>query len=245
MITATVITLNEEEKIGNALKSLQRLADEIIMVDSGSVDKTIEIAKKFGAKVFFRKFDNFASQKNWAASKARRNWILSLDADEEIPKELAEEIRNAVKTNQYEGFLIGRRNFILGKEIKYSRWSPDNHIWLWKKNKGKWVGDVHEEVLIEGRVGRLKNKKIHLSHRSVGEFIKSNDLYSSLEAQSLHSEGVKFSFWKTIWFAKFEFLLRFIYKLGFLDGLRGFILCYLMAIYKLTVWIKLWELQKK
>lgn len=245
MISATIVTLNEEENIKKALDSLRDWVDEIVVVDSGSSDKTIEIAKEYKAKIFFRKFDNFGSQKNWAASKTEGDWILSVDADEEIPKELADEMREAVETDQYSGFLIGRRNFILGQEIKHSRWSPDTHIWLWKKGSGKWVGDVHEEVIIKGTVGQLKNKKIHDSHKKVKDFIAANNLYSTLEAQSLLKQGVKFSFWKMIWQAKFEFFIRFIYKMGFLDGLRGFILSYLMAIYKLTVWIKLWELQKK
>lgn len=245
MISATIISLNEEDKIGNAIKSLKRLADEVVVVDSGSSDKTCKIAKNLGANVYFRKFDNFAGQKNWAVSKASGDWILAIDADEEIPKDLAEEIMKAVENKNYSGYLIPRRNFILGKEIKHSRWSPDTHIWLWKKNSGKWVGDVHEEVVVSGRVGLLKNSKIHNSHLSVNDFIGANDLYSSLEAQSYFSNNVKFSLWKMFWESLLEFFIRFIYKKGFLDGSKGFILAYLMGIYKLVVWIKLWELEQK
>lgn len=245
MISATIITLNEEDKIGNAIKSLNKLADEIIVVDSGSTDKTLAIAKSLGAKVYLRKFDNFASQKNWAVSKTFGDWILAVDADEEIPLNLAEEIKQAVKTDEYAGFLIPRRNFILNKEIKHSRWSPDKHIWFWKKAYGKWIGNVHEEVMVKGNVGELKNSKFHNSHRTVSKFIQANNNYSTLEAQSLFKDGTKFSFGKMCWNPFFEFFIRFFYKFGFLDGKRGFILAYLMSIYKLTVWIKLWELEKK
>lgn len=245
MISAVLITLNEEENIDRALDSLKNLADEIIVVDSGSIDKTIKIAEKYGAKTFFREFDNFAEQKNWATSKAKGDWILSLDADEEIPEKLAEEIKKAVTSDSYNGYLIPRRNFILGKEIKHSRWSPDTHIWLWKKDFGKWTGDVHEEISVEGEVGLLKNSKIHNSHKSIKDFMNSNNLYSTLEAESLFRKNIKFSFLKMVWQSIFEFSIRYIYKAGFLDGKVGFTLCYLMGIYKTTVWIKVWELEQK
>lgn len=245
MISATIITLNEEDKIRQVIKSLKGLADEIIVVDSGSTDKTWAIVKDLGARAYYRKFDNFANQKNWAVSKAKGDWILAVDADEEIPVNLTEEIKEAVKSNHYAGYLIPRRNFIFKKEIKYSRWSPDTHIWLWKKDCGKWVGDVHEEVVVSGEVGLLKNSKIHNSHNTVSDFMKANNLYSALEARSLLKNNVKFSFVKMFWKAFFEFFIRFFYKKGFLDGKHGFILAYIMGIYKLTVWIKLWELEQK
>lgn len=243
MISAVLITLNEEKNIGKALKSLEGLVQEVIMVDSRSNDKTVELAKKMGAKVYFRKFDNFANQKNWATNKATNPWILSLDADEVIPFSLALEIRQAVKNEKFSAFFIPRRNFIFGKEIKHSRWSPDVHIWLWRKDKGKWMGDVHEEVIVSGKAGKLKNAKFHFQEDSVSDFIKSNDFYSSLLAKSLFKKGVRFSLLHSIWDPIFEFFIRFVYKLGFLDGLRGFVLCYLMAIYKLSIWIKIYELQ--
>lgn len=244
MISVVIITLNEEDNISNAIKSLAGL-DEIIVVDSGSIDRTVEIAKKLGAKVYIRKFDNFASQKNWAVSKVMGGWLFSLDADERIPKELVDEIKKAVKSKKYVGYLIPRRNFILGAEIKYSRWSPDKHIWLWKKNYGKWVGDVHEEVIVKGLVGELENSKLHYSHKTISEFIKANDFYSTLLSKSMHKGNCHFSIYKMFWDVIFEFNIRYFYKLGFLDGFRGFALSYLMAIYQLTMWIKLWELENK
>lgn len=245
MISAVIITKNEGEKIGSAIKSAKGVADEVIVVDSGSTDSTQQIAKDAGAKIFFRQFDNFANQKNWAVSKANGDWILAVDADELIPDELAAEILEIIKDTKYAGFLIPRRNFILGDEIKHSRWSPDTHIWLWRKNAGQWVGDVHEEVKVLGQTGLLKNSKIHNSHKTVSLFLKANELYSTLEAALLFTKKVKFSFLKMMRDALFEFFIRFTLKAGFLDGKRGFILSYLMGIYKLTVWIKVWEKWEK
>lgn len=243
MISATIITLNEQDYIQNAIESVKSLAEEIIVVDSGSKDKTVEIAKKLGAKVFIRAFDNFANQKNFAVSKSTNDWIISLDADEEIPLNLSEEIKKAVMNQEFVAFLIPRRNFILGKEIKHSWWSPDMHIWLWRKDKGKWIGDVHEELEVGGKVGKLKNAKLHFQSKSISEFMEGNELYSLILAKSLFRKGVRFSLLRLFWDPVLEFLIRFVYKLGFLDGLRGFVLAYLMAIYKVTVLIKIYELQ--
>ncbi|MBI2596954.1 glycosyltransferase family 2 protein [Candidatus Daviesbacteria bacterium] len=245
MISVTIITLNEEKNLRKSLISIKNLADEIIVVDSGSNDNTVKIAKEFGAKVFFRKFDNFANQKNWAMSKASNDWILSVDADEEISNQLADEIKVVTDGGNYNGFLIPRKNFILGKEIKYSRWSPDEHIWLWKKASGKWTGDVHEEVIVKGKVGKLKYSKLHYSHKTINQILASNNFYSTLLSQSMYKNNIKFSIIKMFWNSSFEFSIRFFYKLGFLDGWRGFVLAYIMGIYQLTVWVKLWELHQE
>lgn len=235
-LSATVITLNEEGNLPQCLRSLKNLVDEIIVVDSGSKDKTVEVAKSYKAKIFQRKFDNFANQKNYASSCASGGWILSIDADEVIPKDLAQEILQVIKSSEFNGYLIPRRNFILGAEIKYSRWSPDKHIWLWKKKDGKWIGDVHEEVNVNGKVGELKAGKIHYQDRTIGEFISSNKLYAKILAEKMFQEGKRFSLFRLFWDPLFEFSIRFIYKKGFLDGWRGLVLSILMAFYKINVW---------
>lgn len=243
MISATIITLNEQKNIKRVLQSLKGVVDEIVVVDSGSIDKTVELAKLLGAKVFIRDFDNFSNQKNFAVSKTKGDWILAVDADEEIAPLLGEEIKKAIENAKYAGFLIPRRNFILGAEIKHSRWSPDKHIWLWKKDCGKWVGDVHEEVVVQGAIGELKNSKINFQDKSIFDFIQKNDKYADFLAVSLYKKGVRFSYRRFFYDPIFEFLIRYFYKLGFLDSWRGFILAYLMGVYKISVWIKIFELQ--
>ena len=138
------------------------------------------------------------------------------------------------------------KNIIFGKLIKYTRWQPelDRHIWLWKKSKGKWIGDVHEEVVVEGEVGKLKNAKIHYQYETVREFLDMIDRYSELEAEQRVKKGQKFSYLKLFIGPIYNFLVRYFYRLGFLDGWRGFVLSYLMAIYHLTLWVKIWERSK-
>ncbi len=243
-LSVTIITLNEEENIGACLDSIKDITDEIILVDSGSTDKTIDIAKKYGAKIYFRKLENFANQKNWALSKATGDWIFSIDADEIITTDLKKEIEEKIQDNSYDGYLIPRRNFILGKEIKHSRWSPDKHVWLWRRDRGEWEGEVHEEVRVNGRIGEIKNAKIHFQSKSVEDFINNLNSYSSLYAKKIFKEGRRFSFFSLLFDPIYEFNIRYIYKFGFFDGWRGFVLAYLMAFYQLSVWIKLYELQK-
>jgi glycosyltransferase involved in cell wall biosynthesis len=242
-LSVTVITLNEEEYLPICLESVKSIADEIVVIDSGSSDKTVEIAKKFDAKVYIRKFDNYANQKNYASEKATGDWILSLDADEQIEPRLAKEILLAISTQKYQGYTIPRNNIILGKFIRFSRWQPelDRHVWLWKKAMGEWVGDVHEEVVVKGCVGRLKYAKIHNSYNSVSEFFKMMNSYSELESRHLLKKRVKFSYSKLFLQPFYNFLVRYFYRFGFLDGWRGFILSYLMAIYHLELWVKIWE----
>ncbi len=244
-LSVTVITLNEEKDLPRALESVKKIADEIVLVDSGSTDKTVEIAKKFGAKVFERKFDNYANQKNFAAEKASGGWILSIDADEEITPELRNEIQLVISHRPLgiAAYSIPRKNIIFGKFIKFTRWQPelDRHIWLWRKDKGKWVGEVHEELRVDGRVGKLKNYKVHHQHETVAEFIEMMNRYSELDAGERVGRGVKFSYLRFLFDPLYNFLVRYIYRLGFLDGWRGFVLSYLMAVYHLELWIKVWE----
>lgn len=230
--------------MGRCLSSVKGLADEIIVVDSGSTDKTVSVARSFGAKVYTRQFDDFSSQRNFAMSKAKSEWILSLDADEEIPGKLSSEIKEAIKKGDYDAYLIPRRNIIFGSEIKHTRWSPDRHVWLFKKAKGKFEKSIHEEVKIKGAVGELKNAKIHHSHKSVSEFIEMVNSYTEFEASEKVKRGQKFSCLSLFYYPLRSFIGRYFLKLGFFDGWRGFVLSYLRAIYQFAVWVKIWQMQK-
>ncbi len=245
-LSVTIITLNEEDNIKKCLDSIKEIADEIIVVDSGSKDKTVEITKEYGAKVYEKKFDNYSNQKNYAAEKTTGDWILSLDADEEINPELAEEIKKAIKATNYSAYSIPRKNIILGKWIKYTRWQPefDRHVWLWRKGRGKWLGEVHEELAVDGEVGRLKNAKVHYQYKKVSDFMDMMNKYSELDAGQKVKKGIKFSYFRFFLDPIYNFLVRYIYRWGFLDGWRGFVLSYLMGIYHLNLWVKIWERQK-
>ena len=245
-VSVTIITLDEEKDLPRCLESVKSFADEIIVVDSGSTDKTVDIAKDFGAKVFERKFDNYQNQKNFAAEKTIGDWIFSIDADEEASPELSLEVKKAVESSKFVAYSIPRRNIIFGKFIRHTRWDPelDRHIWLWKKSEGKWEGDVHEEVAAKGPVGKLVYAKVHYQYKTVAEFFDMMNRYSELESKQRVADGQKFSLSRMFFDPFYNFSVRYFYRLGFLDGWRGFVLSYLMAVYHLNVWIKIWRKQK-
>jgi len=240
-ISTVVITLNEGKNIRRCLDSVKDFSYEIVVVDSGSTDKTVEIAKSFGAKVYTRKFDDFGSQKEYGVGKAVGEWIFSLDADEEVTDELAQELVVVSGDDDYDGYLVPRRNVILGKEIKHTRWSPDEHVWFYRKGKGKWGKGVHAEVVVDGKVGKLKGAKMHYQHETVADFVDMINSYTEGEANEKVSRGERFSYFKLFYYPLLSFFRRFFYKKGFLDGWRGFVLSYLMAIYRMTTWVKVWE----
>lgn len=242
-IAATIITFNEEKNIERCLKSLATLTDEIIVVDSGSADRTVEIARQYTDKIYTRKFDTYALQKNFAASKTKAEWVFSIDADEESTDELNKEMQMRIIGSNHNGFLIPRNNILLGKHMKHTRWSPDEHVWLWRKEKGKWIGDVHEEVHVEGSVGKLTHAKIHHQDETVSEFFSTINTYTEFEALQKIKQKTKFSLFYLFYDPLLSFFRRFVYKRGFLDGWRGFILSYMMSIYRLSTWVKVWEKQ--
>ncbi len=243
-VSILIVTLNEESTIERAITSVKRLSNDIVVVDSGSTDNTVKIAKKLGAHTFFHPFKNFADQRSFANSCTKHNWVLSMDADEEIPHELSEEIHQTLQNTSNSAFLIPRRNIIFGKEIKHTRWSPDAHVWLYDKTNGSWLGSVHEEWVSTGSVGILKNAKIHHSHPSVSAFIEMLNRYTDIEAREQYKKGIRFNMFSLVFYSARSFVGRFFLKQGYLDGLHGFVLSSLMAFYRFTTWVKIWELEK-
>src|SRR5215469_7517544 len=183
-ITATIITLNEERNIGRAIESL-RCCDEILIVDSGSVDRTVELAEKLGARVVEAGWLGYAAQKNWAAAQAAHNWILSLDADEALSEALEAEIWNVKKNGpRYDAYTMPRLAQYLGRWILHGGWYPYRKLRLYHRAKAKWVGDVvHESVQADGPVGHLEANILHFTCESLSEHVKSLDRYTTLAAQ--------------------------------------------------------------
>ncbi len=243
-LSVCIITFNEEKNLARCLESIKKIADEIVIVDSGSTDETLDVAKKYKTKIYERRFDNYANQKNYAVVRADGEWVLSLDADEVVTPELAEEITGAILVKDVNGYLIPRKNIIFGSEIKHTRWSPDKHVWLFRRGKGKWKGEVHEEVEVEGWVAELKNPKVHFSYETITDFLNMINRYTDMISEEENKKGRRFSYFMLFFTPTLSFFRRFFYKQGYLDGWRGFILSYLMALYRMTSWIKIWEQQE-
>jgi glycosyltransferase involved in cell wall biosynthesis len=231
-ITATIITLNEERKIVRAIESL-RCCDEILILDSGSTDRTVELAANLGARAIEAGWRGYAGQKNWAAEQATHDWILSLDADEALSETLEAEIWNLKKTGpQYDAYTMPRQAQYLGRWILHSGWYPDRKVRLYDRLKARWVGDfVHESVQPKGRVGHLQGNILHFTCDSLSEHLRTLDRYTTLSAEELVSRKVQVSIWRLIFDPPWTFVKAYVFQRGFLDGFEGLIICYMAAFY--------------
>src|SRR6185369_5847279 len=231
-ITATIITLNEERNIARAIESL-RCSDEILILDSGSVDRTVELAEKLGAKVVEAGWLGYAAQKNWAAEQAANDWILSLDADEALSEALEAEIWTLKKSGpRYDAYTMPRLARYLGKWILHSGWYPDRKIRLYDRRKARWVGDfVHESVHADGRVGHLESNILHFTCDSISEHLRTLDRYTTLAAQELAARKVKVPLTRVIFDPAWTFTKSYFLQRGFLDGLEGLTIAYMAAFY--------------
>jgi len=244
-ITAIIPTFNEEERIINSLKSAQ-FADEIIVIDSYSTDKTVRIVKKSNAILLQRKFDDFSSQKNFAIEKASNDWIVWIDADEVLTIELQEEIRQAIeKEGQYVGFYIYRTFFFRGKKMRYTGTQNDKLIRVFNRKYCKYVGKVHEKIKPQGKVGVLKNKILHYSYIGFDRYIEKLNQHSALRAEELFEKGLTITPYHLVIKPIARFIKHYFIKLGFLDGFYGFIISFALSYGVLVRYIKLWSLKYK
>jgi glycosyltransferase involved in cell wall biosynthesis len=238
-ITATIITSNEERNVARVIESL-RCADEILVLDSGSNDRTVEIATKLGARVEEAGWHGYAAQKNIAAELATHDWILALDADESLSEALEAEIWQIKKAGpRYDGYTMPRLAQYLGRWILHSGWYPDRKIRLFNRKKAKWVGDfVHESVVVQGRVGHLQSNLLHFTCNSLSEHLKSMDGYTTLAAQEIASGGKKPGLALLLFDPPWTFLRTYLLKLGFLDGAEGLAIAYMAAFYNFVKYSK-------
>jgi len=238
-LSVIIITKNEEKNLEKCLLSLRDLPSEIILVDSGSTDKTLEIAKKWQVKIFHKKFSGFGFQKNFALSKASYDWVLSVDADERMSKSLYLEIKKALNAS-FDGFYIPCLSNFLGKWIRHAGWYPQYKLRLFKKSKMKFEEKlVHEEVKPKGRIGYLKNPILHYSYPTLKEYLRKLEIYTALEA---HPSLNPLNFWTVFnLFLKpvYRFSEMYIFNSGFLDGWRGFLLSILSSYYEFKVQFRL------
>lgn len=248
MITSIVLTKNEERNIVDSLKSL-KWSDEIIVIDDYSRDKTVQIAKKMGAKVIPHRLNlDFSRQRNFGLSKARGEWVLFIDADERVTKNLKTEISHLTtdsdRTKQLNGYFIRRIDFMWGKELKHGETGNIKLLRLAKRDSGKWEGKVHEEWKIDGKVGQLKNSLYHYPHQSIAKFLQEINFYTDLRAKELYDQKVHASWITIIAYPLGKFLLNYLVKKGFLDKTQGLCIAIIMSFHSFLVRSKLWSMNK-
>ncbi|MCE5310863.1 MAG: glycosyltransferase family 2 protein [Acidobacteriales bacterium] len=238
-ISATLITFNEERNIARAIESL-RCCDEVIVIDGGSTDRTVELASNLGARVVENVWKGYADQKNYAAEKASNDWILSLDADEALSEALEAEIWRFKKSQpDCDGYTVPRMAQYLGRWILHSGWYPDRKIRLYDRRKARWVGKyVHESVQVDGRVGELQSNLLHFTCSSLSEHMKTMERYTTLAAEEIVSEGRKIGYRHLLLDPPWTFFRTYIPQGGFLDGFEGLAIAYMAAFYNFLKYAK-------
>jgi len=246
-ISVCVICFNEEQNIRRCLES-STWADEIVVVDSMSQDRTVAIASEYTDKVYQQAWPGYMEQKNFALSKARGDWVLSLDADEEINADLREEILTEIgRPDARDGYRIPRRSFYQGRWIDHSGFYPDRQLRLFRSDRGRWTGGrVHERVAIKGIVDDLKNDLLHYPYKgTISGQLQTVNSFSSLLAQDMYEKGKRYHLWLLVFRPAFKFLEVYVLKLGFLDGLAGFIIATTSAYALFVRYVKLREIEKR
>lgn len=245
-LSVGIITYNEERILGETLEAVKGLADEIIVVDSNSSDNTVEIAKSKGATVYTENWKGFGPQKNSVIDKCEGEWILLIDADEVISKELKERIETIIEgENKFEVYDINRCSVCFGKELKYGGWSNQYATRLWKKDRVR-VSDnlVHEEFETISAKGRIKEKIYHHTYLTLSDYITRFDRYTTLGAEEYIKRGKKSSFFNIVINPFFKFIRMYIFRMGFLDGIEGLIIALFSGMYTMTKYFKLREMEK-
>lgn len=243
-ISAVIITKNEAAHIEECLDSVA-FCDERIVVDSGSSDSTLLLAKKKGARVAFHEWKGFGPQKNYAVSLAQGDWVLSIDADERVTPELAAEICSVIQGTEVNGFELKRLSTFCGTTIRHSGWSPDRVLRLFRRGKGGFSDDiVHERILCDGPTRRLKAVLLHYPVAGLEDAIRRMDAYSTLGAKKILASGKRVSILSGVSHGAFAFLRAYILRLGFLDGAAGFMLAVAIAEGSYYRYMKAWLMQR-
>ncbi|SJZ46843.1 glycosyltransferase family 2 protein [Selenihalanaerobacter shriftii] len=240
LLGALVLTYNEEENIIDCLESINWI-DELVVVDSYSEDETVELAKQHTEKVYQREFDDFSSQRNFGLDQIESEWVLVVDADERVTFELKEEVLERLNNPQAEGYRIPRKNYFLGKWIKYCGWYPDYTLRLFKVADNRYSGLVHEGIKIDGRVDKLDNAFIHYTYRNLKHYLDKINQYTTLDAEDKYQAGKKKGLAYILLRPVVEFIKKYFLKKGFLLGFQGLILSILSSYYQFLKYIKLWE----
>ncbi len=245
-LTVVTLTLNEERNIAECLESV-RWADQIIVVDSGSADQTVALARRYTNDIISIEWKGYGQARNAALDQARGDWILWLDADERVPGELAEEIRKTIRDDppSVAGYDVARRAYFLGKWIRHCGWYPGRIVRLFRRGSARFSETrVHEQLTLQGSLGHLRNDLTHFTDGDLDHYFKKFNAYTSLAADDLRAAGRSARLADLIVRPPFMFFKMYVLRLGFLDGIHGLILCVVSSTYVFVKYAKLWDLAR-
>lgn len=243
-LSVVIITKNEEKNLPDCLKSVS-FADEIIVVDSGSTDRTVEIAKELGCRVFVEEWKGYGPQKNSALDKCKNEWALILDADERVPKETVELISSAIQRPGVDAYSLKRKNYLHGKWLRHSGYWPDKHVRLVRKDKGAFYPRVHEKWRTDGVVQELDAHIDHYAFSNYSDMLKTLNDYSTAIAEDLFASGRRVTVFAPVYHGVAMFLKIYFIEKGFLDGMTGLVTALTKAGGSFFKYAKLLELQRE
>ncbi len=244
-LSVYMITLNNGATIERALSSVSGWAEELVVVDSESTDGTSAVAQRYATRYEKLMTSSQREKYQFAQDCCTLPWLLFIDADEWLTPEIKREIEGVVgATGAYDGYLVERKNFFLGRLIRHGGWYPDHEIRLYRKDKGRWEGGLHAKVAIDGRVGTLKNYYLHTPYNDLSHMIRTVDRYSGAFAEDLNETGRSFRLLNMITRPLFRFVRDYIIKMGFLDGIPGLIIVATTMYYVFMKHARLWEIEK-
>ncbi len=244
-LSVIVPCFNEESTIADCLESAQ-FADEILVVDSYSTDRTLEIARRHTSRILQHEFWSHGAQNNWAIPQAKHDWVMVVDADERVTPELADEVRILLRGPTCDGYRLRRRNFFLGREIRHGTWGNDHVLRLFRRDKGRYQErHVHSRVELDGREGRCRGALLHHTYRSLDEYARKIHRFSRGGALNEQERGKRGGAWPIFAHGAGRFLKSYVLKRGFLDGTEGLIIAFMEADLAALKYAKLWELQRK
>jgi glycosyltransferase involved in cell wall biosynthesis len=244
-VSAIVVCFNEENNIGACLASL-RWCDEIVVVDSFSTDRTVEICRQYTDRIIERKWAGYRDQKAFAHSQATKDWVLLVDSDERVTPELRDEIKEALVAHAgtYAGFSVPRLVFYLGRWWRRGGWYPDYDVRLFRRDRATWGGtDPHEKILVDGKVHRLRNPLHHYSYRNIEDHVQRINSFTSISSRELFKNGKRCRLGDVLFRPAFRFFRSYVLKRGFLEGFAGFYVAVTAAVYVFLRYAKLWELE--
>jgi glycosyltransferase involved in cell wall biosynthesis len=243
-ISAFIVCCNEERQIRRCIESI-KWCDEIIIVDSGSTDKTLDICREYTQNIYYKEWAGYVEQKRFALEKCKNEWVLNVDADEVLTPELTNEIQNELKTSDLDGYYLLRTVYHLGKWWVKGGWHPEYRLRLCRRLKTTWAGmDPHEKAVVEGKTKKLKGSLQHYSYSNLADQISRINKYSSTLARNLYEQGERSSISKIVLNPMLRFMKFYFFKKGFLEGLPGFAMAITDSFYVFLKYLKLWEIQK-
>lgn len=245
-LSAVIITHNEERNIARCIASLKGVADEVVVVDSFSTDNTQWICEEMGVRFMQRDWGGYSVQRNFAVESASNEWVLAIDADEELSEELRASILKVKSEGGNRNFSFNRKTNYCGQWINHSGWYPDRKFRLFDKRECHWEGTIHEQLTMPlGGVRHLKGDLLHYSYSTITEHIQRMDRYSTLSALELREKGVKPSLFRIIFSPSFKFFSFYVTQLGFLDGVAGIVISSVSAYGTFLKYVKHWYLVKR